>query len=65
MNEWNDIKYKEPKTRLLIDVRIRHCNVDLNLDDEIVTGYMGDDNFYFKDGSELSWNWDILEWRKH
>ena len=49
----------------MIDVKIRHCNPKLKLKDEIVSGEMCDDGFYLTDGGELSFNWDILEWRKH
>lgn len=65
MNGWHDVTHNEPKQGLLVDVKIRHCNDQLKLKDRIVTGYMGEDNFYLKEGSELSFNWDILCWKKH
>jgi len=64
MKEWVKLKDREPEHLLEIDVLIRHCNKNLKLEDRIVTGYIGDDNFYFLDGGELSFNWDIIEWRE-
>jgi len=63
--DWIDINHKQPKGGEIIEAFIRHVNLDLNLADTIVIGYMGDDNFYFLEGGELSWNWDIIKWKKH
>ena len=60
---WNKFPPNEPPKNVIISVKIRHCNPRLNLSDEIISGYMGEDNFYLKDGGELSYNWDILKWR--
>jgi len=62
--EWKEIAHNEPKMNVIIKAKIRHCNPRLELPDKIVKGYMGEDNFYFIDGGELSWNWNIIEWRE-
>lgn len=59
---WKDIQKEKPPSHVLIEVRIRHAS-DKGDKDEIVRGWMGDDNFYFEDGGELSFNWNIIEWR--
>jgi hypothetical protein len=48
----------------LIEVEIQHCNKELNLPNRFVSGRFGDDGFYFEDGDELSFNWNIIRWRK-
>ncbi len=60
---WITIKQKAPPTTSTIQVKIRHCNPQLKLKDEIVAGKFGDDGFYLSDGGELSYHWDIVEWR--
>jgi hypothetical protein len=52
----------------LLEVRIRHCNPDLNEPDKTVRGRFGTDGFYLGDSQlspdgELSINWDIIQWR--
>lgn len=41
-----------------------YCNDSLNLKNELVIGRMKDDGFYPEDGDELSYNWNVIRWRK-
>lgn len=53
------------KTGQKIEAVIRHCNPKLKLPDETVILTSTDDGFYIDDGpDELSYNWDIVKWRK-
>lgn len=61
---WINIRDKEPKENVLIEVEVEHYNSLLNIENKIIRGYMGCDNFYFEDGGELSFNWNIIKWRK-
>ncbi len=62
--EWIDFKEKHPEPFVLIEAEVKHCNSKLGLKNEIITGMLKDDGFYFEDDSELSFNWDIVKWRR-
>jgi len=62
--KWSSPKEPMPKNKEVFEVLIRHCNKELNLPDEIITGYWGDDNLYLEEGGELSFNWDVVGWRQ-
>ena len=47
----------------MIEVEIKHCNEKLQEPNQVVRGQFKDDGFYFNDGGELSWNWDVIRWR--
>ena len=64
MLNWKKLKEEAPKQNQKIEAKVRHCNPELLLPDRIVSGFMGDDNFYLSCGGEMSFNWDILEWRE-
>jgi len=64
MNAWRLFPGDEPPADVEIEVVVLHCNPDLNLEPRRATGQMRDDGFYFTDGGELSWAWDIIRWRK-
>ena len=62
--KWVSVTDKCPATDRPIEVKVKHCNAKkLNLKDKIVSGKFGDDGFYLIDGGELSYNWDIIQWR--
>lgn len=65
LDELNKVREGE-KIRALI----RHCNPELNEDDRIVNLICESDGWHFLDldmnrtHNELSWNWDIVDFRK-
>jgi len=61
---WHYSNGEEANIGELIEAEVRHCNLDLNIPDKMIIGKFKEDGFYFDDGSELSWNWDIIRWRK-
>jgi hypothetical protein len=63
MGKWNIGNGTESPKGHLLEVKIRNCNPRLNFKDEVVSGRFGDDGFYLSDGGELSFNWDIFQWR--
>jgi hypothetical protein len=60
---WKPIQQAHPPARAPIEAIVEHYHKDHGLNPRTVRGYMGDDNFYFEDGGELSHNWNIIEWR--
>jgi len=64
MNKWiNGNGGKSPLGKNL-EVKVRHCNAKkLKLKEKTVFGKFKDDGFYLSDGGELSYNWDIVQWR--
>lgn len=62
---WEKFNPKKSMPRnVAIEAEVKHCNENLKLENEIVKGSVGEDNFYLEDGfNELSWNWNIIKWR--
>jgi hypothetical protein len=48
----------------LIECEIKHYNRNLHLPNKIIRGRFKDDGFYFADGNQLNWNWNIIRWRR-
>jgi hypothetical protein len=62
--EWITGNGQRAKKNELIEVEIKHYNESLNLSNELTWGWFGDDCFYLQEGGELSYNWNIIKWRK-
>lgn len=45
-----------------IKAQLRHCNADLKERDQIHVLELREDNWYFEDGNELSYNWNIVDY---